>query len=126
MTSQLTSINAALTVFYALILTLSIIGAIGALVLTCCSIVKARHIIYCTCASLLLLGIVSFVLLLVMAVMLPSIAQMCAYADTQLADSNKTVNLFGSANIGSDATLFSECMSDGNGDIISSVSSNFA
>ena len=68
-----------------MILALALLGAIGAFIIACCTVVKARHIIYCTCTFLLILGIISFVLLIFMSILLPNVAQICRYVDDKFS-----------------------------------------
>ena len=85
MGSTLTGINTGIQAFYGTILALSLLGIIGAIILTCCTVVKARHIIYCTCTFLLMLGLVSFILLIAFGILYPNVAQICSYVDRKLA-----------------------------------------
>ena len=72
-------------------LALAILGGIGAIIITCCSVVRARHLIYCTCTFLFLLGVISFALLIATAILLPNIAQVCKYVDNKLSTGAGTV-----------------------------------
>ena len=90
MGTTLTGINTGIQAFYGTILALGLLGIIGAIVLACCTVVKARHIIYCTCTFLLLLGLVSFILLIAFGIVYPNVAQICSYVDRKLATGSGT------------------------------------
>ena len=73
----------------------------------------------------MMLGFVSFILLMAMAVLMPNLAQICGYMDKKLSTGSSTVSLLKSFNFGDAADLYSDCMSDGNGDIITQLNDNF-
>ena len=79
-----TSANYIIKILYGLILALALLGLISAIVITCCSVVRLRLVIYCTCSLLLLLGAITLVLTIVLGVMVPNYSQFCAYADKKL------------------------------------------
>lgn len=123
--ADITWVNTGLKIFYGLILGLAILGGIGAIVIACCSVVKARHVVYCTCTFLMMLGLISFILLMAMAVLMPNLAQICGYMDKKLSTGASTVSLFKSFQFGDAVDLYTDCMGDGNGDMITQLNDNF-
>ena len=76
--------NTGIKILYGFILALSLLGLLASIILTCCTVVRVRLVIYCTCSFLLFFGIITFVLLIVLGIMIPDVAQFCAYADDKL------------------------------------------
>lgn len=60
-----------------------------------------------------------------MAVLMPNVAQICGYVDKKLSTGASTVDLFKSFQFGDAADLYSDCMTDGNGDMITQLNDNF-
>ena len=79
---------------YGFILALALLGLLSAIIITCCSVVRLRLIIYCTCSSLLLFAFATFGLTIALGVMVPNYAQFCAYADEKLSTASGRTYLF--------------------------------
>lgn len=70
---------------YGIILGLSLVGMISAIILTCCTVVRIRFIIYMTCSGLIFMGIITFAMLIFVGGLLPNVGQSCAYIDGKLS-----------------------------------------
>lgn len=86
-----TGANTGFKLFYGFVLAIAILGGIGAVIIAFCTVVKARLLIYCACTFLLLLGVVSFILLMAFGILLPNVAQICSYVDSKLSTGQGTV-----------------------------------
>ncbi len=64
------------------------------IILTFYSVVKIRLIMYCTCGGMIALSIITFTFLVIIAVVYPNLAQICAYADNQLSTGANAVIFF--------------------------------
>mgnify|MGYP000707647305 CR=1 FL=1 len=114
-----------LKLFYGLFFGLSILGFLGAIVLACFSVVKVRLIMYFACAFLFFFGIISFVLMILLAAIAPNLAQVCSYMDTKLATGAGTSDLFNRLGFSTMGSFFQNCMSDGTGWMINDLSPAF-
>ena len=85
--------NIGFKMFYGVITAFAALGALAALLMAGCAVVRARMLVYCTCAFLMLMGVVSFVLAIAATYALPIMSQICAYGDRQLATPEGTYYL---------------------------------
>lgn len=112
---------------YGLVLGLALLGLISAIVITCCTVVRIRMIIYFTCSFLIFMAIITFSMLIAFGIFLPNISQACAYVDDKLSTEAGTVELFNSLLFNSSASLFTKCSySTGTGDIIDQINPQFS
>ena len=122
---MLDQITLVLKLFYGLFFGLSILGFLGAIILACFSVVKVRLIMYFACAFLFFFGIISFVLMILLAAIAPNLAQVCSYMDTKLATGAGTSDLFNRLGFSTMGSFFQNCMSDGTGWVINDLSPAF-
>ena len=81
------NINFGFKFLYGLVTALAALGFIATVILTCCTVVRVRMLIYFTCSALMFLGVITFGLTIFFSYALPNVAQICAYADRKLATS---------------------------------------
>jgi hypothetical protein len=114
-----------LKAFYGMFFGLAFVGAVGAIILACFSVVKVRLIMYFACVFLFILGLISFTLMIVLSALAPNVSQICGYMDTKLSTGAGTTTFFsrlGFANLGD---FLSNCMSDGTGWVMDKIDPSF-
>lgn len=105
---------------------MALLGLISAIVITCCTVVRIRMIIYFTCSFLIFMGVITFCMLIVFAIFLPNVSQACAYIDKKMETSAGIVSLLTNLQFNSSASLYSNCLKlTGNGDMVGSVNNQF-
>jgi len=70
--------------FYGLVFGFALLGLLGSILLTFCTVVRTRLIMYFTCGFLTTLGFFGFGFLCFLGFMQPQMGQICAYADRKI------------------------------------------
>jgi hypothetical protein len=104
-----------LKAFYGCFFGLAFLGAVAAVLLACFSVVRIRLIIYFTCGIMYFLSVISFILLIALSILGPTLSQVCAYMDTKLATGAGTYDFFSKMGWSKMGNLTLNCMSDGSG-----------
>lgn len=107
----LNNVNIGFKALYGVIIGLSALGLLATIVLACCTVVRARMIIYFTCSFLIFMGVITFAITIGLAYIMPNLAQICAYADRKLATSEGTEYLLKNLQFNTTATLYKNCLS---------------
>jgi hypothetical protein len=102
-----------LAALYGLILSLSILMLLCAVMLACCSVVRLRLIIYPVCALLVILGVISFIILIAISIILPINYLTCSYLDLQISSPTNAQNFFSNLGFPDIGSQLSPCF---NGD----------
>jgi hypothetical protein len=68
--------------------------AVSAIILTCCTVVKIRLVIYFACGFLVFFGIICFGLLIFFSMVQPVVTQACSYSDRYLSTGADAKTLF--------------------------------
>ena len=111
--SDITGINYGIKILYGLILALGLLGLVSAVLIACCSVVRVRLVLYCSCSFLLFLGMATFALLICLGIMVPNYAQFCKYADELLSTPAGIEYLFGKLKFSGAAPLYQDCYGEG-------------
>lgn len=114
-----------LKAFYGLFFGLALIGALGATILACFSVVKVRMLMYFACVFLFIVGFVSFALLIGLSAIAPNLSQICSYMDSKLTTGAATSALFTRLGFSQLGDFMSNCMADGNGWVMDKISPTF-
>ena len=114
-----------LKAFYGLFFALSILGLLGSIILACFSVVKVRLIMYFACSFLFFFGFISFVLLIILAALAPTLSHTCAYLDSKISTGAGTADLFTRLGFSTMGNFFSNCMSDGTGWMMNDLNPTF-
>jgi hypothetical protein len=114
-----------LKAFYGLFFGLALVGALGATILACFSVVKVRMIMYFACVFLFIIGFVSFALLIALAAIAPNLSQICSYMDSKLTTGAGTNALFTKLGFSQLGDFMSNCMADGNGWVMDKINPTF-
>ena len=121
-----TSYNYGIKILYGMILALALLGLISAIILTCFTVVRVRLVIYCSCAMLYFIGVITFALIISLGFLIPNVSQLCSYADEKLTTSAGINSLFTSLEFNSSAVLYKDCYGDGTtGDMLININSAF-
>lgn len=111
---------------YGIVLALALLGILSTCILGCCVVVRIRLIMYFTCTFLIVVGIVTFIMLILMAGLLPTIAQSCKYIDTKLSTSDGMMELLQKLQFNTSASLYANCSKKtGNGDMVYPINPQF-
>lgn len=65
-------------------LAFAVLGLIAVIVLTCCTVVRVRMVLYFTCAILMFMAVITFCMLIVFGAFLPNVSQACALIDRRM------------------------------------------
>lgn len=113
-------------IVYGLILSLALLGLVCSIVLTCCTVVRIRMVLYFTCSFLIFMAVITFSMLIVFGIFLPNVSQACAYIDRKLSTEDGIVELFTNLQFNSSAVLFTKCSyTNGTGDMIDKLNTQF-
>ena len=94
---------------------LALVGAIGAIILACFSVVKVRLIMYFACVFLFIIGLFSFSLMIILSALAPTLSQTCRYMDTKFSTGTGTSTFFSKLGFNKIGDFLSNCMADGTG-----------
>lgn len=83
-------LHAILSVFYGMIFGFAILGLVGSILITFCTVIRTRLIMYFTCGFLTVFGLVGFIFLIFLGFVHPQASQVCAYADKRLTSGTQT------------------------------------
>lgn len=114
-----------MNLIYGLILGLAIICLLGAILLTFCTVVRVRLLIYGTCSGLVFLGILCFAIFICIAYMMPNLGNICNYVNNRIQNGVTTQIMFNKAGFSTFGNTLTNCMSDGDGTIIGKLDTNF-
>ena len=84
----------ALTAFFGCFVGLAFLGTLASVLLACFSVVRIRLVMYFTCGLMYFLAIFTFVFLILLGILVPTISQICAYTDGKLATGAGTYDFF--------------------------------
>lgn len=105
-------------------LAFAVLGLIAAFVLTCCTVVRVRMVLYFTCGILMFMAVITFCMLIVFGAFLPNVSQACGLVDRRMANGYGLVNVLNNLQFNSTAALYTMCSAtSGTGDIVNQLNS---
>jgi hypothetical protein len=114
-----------LKAFYGCFFGLALLGTLAAILLAFFSVVRIRLIMYFTCGIMYFLSLLSFVLLIFLALLGPNLSQVCSYMETKFATGAGTQDFFAKMGWSQFGQLTSQCMGDGSGWMMNDIESTF-
>lgn len=121
----LNNVNIGFKTLYGVIITLAALGLLAAIIMAFCTVVRARMVIYFTCSFLIFIGVITFAITIALAYIMPNLAQICAYVDTKLSTSQGTEYLLKNLHFNETASLYKNCLSISNGNILQDISPDY-
>lgn len=112
--------------FYGFLIGFSFFALLGALLTACCNKPGCRFLMYFACIFLFIGGFLSLFISIIFSLLVPTFTWTCAYLDVTLANSvgfNANLGVYLDA---STLTKIEACMPFGDGDLISTLTSNGA
>ncbi len=94
---------------------------IAAIILTCCTVVKIRLMIYFTCGFLVFFGMICFALMIFFSMAQPVVTQVCSYSDRSLSTGAGAKTLLVNLGFPEVGNNIEQCMSDGNGRVVGKI-----
>ena len=73
----LEAVTTVITAFFGVIVGLSILGILGAILMTFCDKYKCRYLIYFTCTIMFIIGLVTFIITIVLSLLVPAFFFSC-------------------------------------------------
>lgn len=102
------------------------LGFVGSILVSLCTVIRARLIVYFACGFLVFLGIAGFCFLTYLMFIYPQMNQVCSYVDKQLPYGNQTRVLLQKMGYQYYADKIASCMEDGDGKMIKTLNDSFS
>ncbi len=102
------------------------LGFVGSILITFCTVIRARLILYFTCGFLVFLGIAGFCFLTYLIFIYPQMNQLCSYVDKRLPSGIQTRIMLQKMGYQYFSEKVYTCMEDGDGKIIKTLNESFS
>ena len=117
-TSIFDGISIGTSVYFGIVIGLTVLGVVGLLLMTFCDKFKCRYLVYFTCVILFIIGIIGFLLVVVFSVFLPVIYVGCEFLTFSLATTAGFNANFGTLVDANTSVYITTCLPSGNGNIV--------